>query len=119
MQKLKIALSVLALVVIGAAGVTSFGSWQVPPAVSEVLAASGVLLAWLGYQPIAVPVQVSRICAALSVAASGFVTSHATAWGDGHKHIALIVVCFVAALLGALARGPVPRQVDPTPPAQK
>lgn len=114
MRNFKIALSVLALLVLSAAGVTSFGDWTVPPTVSELLAAAGVMFAWLGYQPIAVPAQVSRICAALSVAVAGFVTSHAAAWGDGGKHHWIVALGFAAALLGALARG-VAMKVAPVP----
>lgn len=105
MQAFKVALSVLALVVLSAAGITSFGDFTVPPMVSELLAAGGVLFAWLGYQPIAVPPQVSRICAALSVAVAGFVTSHAAAWGDGGKHHWVVILSFLAAILGTVARG--------------
>ncbi len=105
MNKLKIALSVLALFVMGAAGVQTFGIWQVPPGVSEVLLAVATLLSYLGYQPFVLSAQVSRVFAVLSVAALGFVGSHGAAWGDGGKHIAIIVVGFAGALMGALARG--------------
>jgi hypothetical protein len=106
MGKLKVALSVLALLVMAAAGVTTFGSWSVPPGVSELLAAGASLLAYLGYQPFAVPTRVSAVCATLSMMATGFVGSHAAAWGDGHRHVAIILVAFAGALFGVLARGP-------------
>lgn len=106
MGKLKVALSILALLMLAAAGVTTFGDWSVPGGVSELLASGAGLLAYLGYQPFAVPVKVSMVCAALSMMATSFVGSHAVAWGDGHKHVALILVAFAGALFGALARGP-------------
>lgn len=118
MSKLKIALSILALVVISAGSVTTFGNWQVPPAVAEFLMGAGVLLAWLGYQPWAIPPQVSRVFGALSVMAGGFVTSHAAAWGDGHRHIWLVVIAFAGALLGILARGPQPKAAVVTTPVE-
>jgi len=105
MNKLKIALSVLALLVMGAAGVQTFGPWNVPPFLPEVFVAIGGLLAYLGYQPFVLPAQVSRVFAVLSVITLGFVASHATTWGDGHRHVALVVVGFVGAVMGALARG--------------
>lgn len=117
MTKLKIALSILALLVMGAAGVQTFGSWTVPPGLSEVLIAVAGLLGYLGYQPFALPQKVGALFATVGMMTSGFVASHATTWGDGHKHLALVVVGFAGAVLWSLGRGLAPRPAaDPAVP---
>jgi hypothetical protein len=105
MGKLKVALSILALLLMTAATVTTIDVAAVPSWLTEAFEALGMLLAWLGYQPVALQPQVSRVFAVVSMMAVGFVGTHAAAWGDGRKHVALLVVAFVGAVAGALARG--------------
>lgn len=105
MGKFKIALSILALLLLSAATVTTVGVGAVPGWLPELLEGGGMCMSWLGYTPWVVPQRVSMICATLSMMAAGFVTSHATVWGDGRKHVALLAVAWVGAILGVVARG--------------
>jgi hypothetical protein len=116
MGKLKVVLSVLALLVMAAGGVTGFGPWEVPGPVSELLVAAGGILAWLGVSPASVPLPVARVCSALSVGLATFVASHAATWGDGQRHAEVVALGFLAALLGVVGRGLGPAPAAPPKP---
>lgn len=113
MGKLKVALSILAAVLLAAAAVTTVSIAAVPAWLTQVFELGGMLLAQLGYTPWVLPPRVSMIFATLNVMAMGFVASHAVAWGDGRKHVFLLVIAFGGAVLGVLARG-LPKPAPPT-----
>jgi hypothetical protein len=121
MSKLKVALSILALLVMAAGGVTSFGNWMVPPAISEILLAIGGAMATAGFQPFTVPPALARLCTTIGYGLSLFVVSHAATWGDGQRHVWIVVLAFGGALLGVLGRGLTSRPAQPAggdpPPA--
>lgn len=118
MSKLKVAFSILALLLMAAATVTTVGVGQVPGWLPELLEGGGMMLSWAGYQPWVLPQRASMICATLSMMAAGFVTSHATMWGDGNKHVALLVVAWAGAITGVLARGLPPKRRPDLDPVQ-
>jgi|SRR5215831_2805786 len=116
-KQVKIALSVLAALVLAFGSVTTIGEWLVPPAVSELFMSAGPIFAWLGVTPWVVPAPVAQALATGSIVLSGFVASHAASWGDGKKHVGLIVVALIAALMGVLGRFRAPAAAPPAAPA--
>lgn len=116
MGKLKVALSVLAALLMAAATVTTISVGAVPGWVPQLFEVGGMVLSWLGVQPWVLPPRVSMIFATLNMMAMGFVGSHAALWGDGRKHVFLLIIAFSGAIFGVLARGiPKPQAPPPSP----
>lgn len=118
MRVFKIILSVVAVLVGGAAGVTQIGNWHVSPAVAELLISVGMMLSLFGVQPIQVPPIVARVLGALSMVIVGFVASHASgALGapGAHAWFFTALGCF-GILLGFAARFPTPPPPSAPPP---
>jgi hypothetical protein len=108
MQALKIVLSVLALLVGAAAGVTQIGGWNVTPAVTELLLSVGAALALFGVTPITVPPLLARVFGAISVVTIGAIAAHAGA--EGGSSLLVKVAGFAAILLGLVAKFPMPQK---------
>lgn len=117
MKILKTILSVIALLLGSAAGVTAFGDWHVSPAVTELMMAGAAFLGWMGISPIQISAPISRLCGAASIALMGFVAAHA---GGAVRTqgptvpLAFKVMGLAAVILGLVARGPI-KHADPAP----
>lgn len=116
MGKLKVVLSVLALLVVAVGGVTSIGDVMIPQWAAELLVAAGGFLSWLGVTPWVLKPAIAKAFSTASVALSLFVASHAGLWTDGKQHVIVVVVGFAAAVLGLLGRG-LPAKPTPGPDA--
>lgn len=108
MQVARIILSVLALLVGAAAGVTQIGGWNVTPAVTELMLSVGAALALFGVTPITVPPMLARVFGAISVVTIGAIAAHAG--GDGSSSLAMKIAGFAAILLGLVAKFPMPQK---------
>jgi hypothetical protein len=117
MRVVKIALSVIALLVGAVCSAMTAGMFNLPPTLIGVITAGGALFGYFGISPIVLSAAVSKILGGAFMFLTALVGWHAsvvTAAQNPHPWL-WHLVGVVAIIAGVLSRGP----LNPSPPAAK
>lgn len=110
MRYLKIALSVLALLVGAVATAMTAGLFNVPPSIIGVATTGGILLGYLGITPLVLSAAVSRVVSGVALFLGAVVGWHAsvvTAASNPHPWL-WHLVGVIAILAGVIGKSPLP-----------